>query len=454
MLILARRARCVPGYLLLALAGGLAAVAGPALAVEESTVAERLAHQSPAAVYRWLEQQPVPASPVQAARHHQWLGQLALRQGNTAAAIGHFETAVLAWPYALGARLELSLAYESQGNIDAARASLRGLEAYRGSTPLPPEAARTLQALHRRLDNSAGPSAAAPASRAGLPMQGSLAISHGYDSNANLGSRHRTIALNLFDQISDEAVLADESRARQSRFSRVAFSARLPANTLLDHPHANAWHLQGGLGAQRYHDLDTLHRQDVYLNAEWRPEHRPTRLAATWQHQRVAGIGSTTYLDAEYRRLWGQQWMTKAGLQWQQEPGDRHSYRASVGLWRAWQGALVWGSADWQARPERPAGDTWRLRLGLQGPEWRFQALRVQAYLQAEHRRDTEEYNYVFFGSQKREDTTARLGLRGRLPISQRLDMLMDTQWEQTRSSLELFENHRASVEATLRWRW
>jgi hypothetical protein len=446
----------MPGQLArgLALAGWLAAGITPALAVDESALTERLARQPPAAVYRWLQRQPVPASPVQAARHYQWLGQLALREHNTAAAIAHFEAAVLAWPYALGARLELSLAYESQGNAQAARASLRGLDAYRGSTTLPKKAARTLQALQQRLGAPAGQTLAVPASGPRQAVQGSLAVSHGFDSNPNLGSRHRTIALNLFDQIADEAVLADESRARPSQFSRVAFSARLPASVLLNRPYTKDWHLQGGAGAQRYHDLDTLHRRDVYLSAEWRPQRSPSRLAATWQHQSVAGMGQAEYLDVEYRRLWGKRWMTEAGLQWQDEPTGRHSYRASAGLWRAWQGALIWGSVDWQARPERAAGDTWRLRLGLQGPEWRFQALRAQVYLQAERRRDTDVYNYVFFGDKKRQETTARLGLRGRLPISQSLDMLVDTQWEQTRANLDLFENRRWSLEATLRWRW
>lgn len=444
----------------LVVAGWLLAGSAPALAVDESALAERLTRQPPAEVYRWLEGQPVPASPVQAARHHQWLGQLAQREGHTAAAIAHFEAAVLAWPYALGARLELSLAYERQGNIKAARASLRGLEAYRGRTALPPSAARTLSALQQRLHTAKGSAGTPPATAPGNPrdIHGSLSVGHGFDSNANLGSRHRTISLNLFDQISDEAVLADESRARQSRFSRVALSARLPAGALFAAPAAENWQLQGGVGAQQYHDLDTLHRRDVYASAEWHPRGSPSRLAATWQRQQVEGMGQATYLDTQYRRMLGQRWMAEAGLQWQDEPTGRQSYRATAGLWREWQGALLWASADWQARPQRAAGDTWRLTLGLRAPQWHLQPFGTstfwQPFLQAEHREDTDIYNYVFFGEQKRKEDTLRLGLRGRLPISTALDVLMDAQWEQTRSNLQLFENHRASLEATLRWRW
>lgn len=395
--------------------------------------------------------QPVPAAPTRATRYHQWLGQIALRRQDTAAAITHFEAAVLAYPYALGARLELALAYAEQGNTQAARASLRALHAYRGESPLPPAAAQALDTLERQLTNRQPLSKSASWYAA---AQGSLSITQGFDSNANLGSRHRTISLNLFDQISDQAVLADASRAQSSHYSRLALAMSLPASTLLNKPSAAAWYLQGGFGAQQYHDLDTLHRQDAYLSAEWRPQLSPTRLAATLQQQYVAGIGKARYVDIDYRRLFGEHWMAEAGLQWQREPIGRDSHRLSAGLWREWHGMLLWGNAGWQFRSGRDSGDTWRLRLGAQTPDWRWQSMRTRAYLNLERRRDTDLYNYVFFGDVQRQETTTRLGVRSRLPLTDTFDLLLDAQWEETQASLELFESRRWSLDATLRWRW
>lgn len=429
------------------LAGWL--LAAPAMALDEQALASRLARQPLPEVYRWLLAQPVPAAATRAARYHQWLGQIARRRQDTAAAITHFENAVLAYPYALGARLELALAYAEQGNAAAARASLRALHAYRGESPLPPAAARTLSELERRLaERQPGGGSWHDAA------QGSLSLTQGFDSNANLGSRHRTISLNLFDQVADEAVLADASRAQSSHFSRLALSASLPASALLDERSAAAWHLQGGLGAQHYHDLDTLHRQDAYLSAEWRPPTRRTRLATSLQHQRVKGIGNAWYLDIDIRRLLGEHWLAEAGLQWQREPAGRNSYRLSAGLWHEWRGALLWGNAGWQLRPGREAGDTWRLRLGAQSPDWRWQSLRTHAYLHLDRRQDTDLYNYVFFGDRRRRETAASLGLRARLPLLTKLDLVFDAQWEETWASLELFETRRWKLDAMLRWRW
>lgn len=393
----------------------------------------------------------MPAAPTKAARYYQWLGQIALRNKDTATAITHFEAAVLAYPYALGARLELALAYAEQGNTQAARASLRALHAYRGASPLPPTAAQTLDTLERQLTSQQPLSESANWYDA---AQGNLSITQGFDSNANLGSRHRTISLNLFDQISDQAVLADASRAQSSHYSRITMALSLPASALFNKPSAAAWYLKGGFGAQQYHDLDTLHRQDTYLSAEWRPQMRPTRLAATLQQQYVAGIGKARYVDIDYRRLLGEHWMAEVGLQWQREPIGRDSHRLSAGLWREWHGVLLWSNADWQFRPGRDSGDTRRLQFSAQTPDWQWQTIRTQAYLNLERRQDTDLYNYVFFGDKKRRETTTRLGLRSRLPLAGSFDLLMDAQWEETRSNLELFENQRWNLEATLRWRW
>ncbi|MGM0693356.1 MAG: tetratricopeptide repeat protein [Pseudomonadota bacterium] len=424
-------------------------LAAPAAALEEAVLAQRLAEQPLPAVYRWLQRQPVPALPVEASRYHRWLGEMAMQLDNPAAAVTHFEAAILANPYALGARLEQALAYTELGNVPAARGSLRALHRYRGDAELPPEAAQALGRLEQRLAES---------SAAGWQdaVAGTLSVAQGFDSNANLGSRHSTIPLNLFGMIPDEARLADASRAQPSHYSRVGLTSRLPAGTLLGGADATLadWQLLGGLGAQRYHDLERLQRRDAYLGAEWQPDRRHERVTTLLQYQHVAGIGTAWYLDADYRRLLGGHWLAELGVQWQEAPGGRRSFRLKGGVWREWQGMLLWGNASWQVRPDRPAGDTWRLRLGAQSPRWRWGDLETYGYAHLERRQDTDVYNLAFFGDQRRRETTATLGARLRHPIDQRLALVVDAGWERTRARLELFELERWRLEAALQWRW
>jgi len=441
-----RRLSWRPSALLcLLLAGALPAA--PAAALDEEALAARLEQQPLDEVYRWLLAQPYPIAAQEEANYHQWLGLVALRLGDTSAAVEHFEAAVLAYPYALGARLELAIAYAELGNVPAARASLRALHAYRGETTLPPEAARVLSQLERKLLAAGGWADA---------VESTLSVAQGFDSNANLGSRHTTIPLNLFGQIPDEAVLADASRAQSSHYSRVGIISRLPASAVFggDQDATADWNLLGGVGAQRYHDLDRLHRRDAYLGAEWQPANRQERMTTLLQYQHMEGIGTSWHLDTDYRRLLGGSWLAEVGAQWQEEPAGRRSYRLKTGVWREWQGLLLWGNASWQVRPSRPAGDTWRLRLGAQGPTWRWGDLEANGYALVEWRQDTDLYNFAFFGDQRRRETTATLGARASLPIRQGLDMVVDARWERTRASLELFEADRWSMEAALQWRW
>ncbi|MEQ5801220.1 hypothetical protein [Halomonas sp. H10-9-1] len=420
------------------------------MALDEARLATRLEQQPLPSVYRWLQRQPKPAMAVEAARYHQWLGQIAMRLGDAAAAVEHFEAAVLAYPYALGARLELALAYAELGNPEAARASLRALHAYRGGAELPPEAADTLDWLEQRLEQQPAPASSQDA------VENTFTLAQGFDSNANLGSRHRSIPLNLFGLIPDEAVLADASRAQASHFTRLAATTRLPIGELVESDHAalDDWQLLGGLGAQEYHDLDRLQRRDAYLGAAWQSPRRHERLTSLLQYQHVEGIGTAWYLDADYRWLVRNHWLLQLGGQWQQEPTGRNSLRVTGGVWREWQGMLLWGQASWQERRGRPAGDTWRWRLGGQGPTWLAGPLEATAYAHLEQRGDTENYNFAFFGNTQRRETTTTLGVHTRLPLQSRLELGMDARWERTKANLALFEADRWSLEASLRWRW
>ncbi|TFH86520.1 tetratricopeptide repeat protein [Billgrantia azerbaijanica] len=415
----------------------------------QSDLTERLQSEPLGEVYQWLLSQPQPQPLDDAARYHRWLGQMAMQLGDHATAAEHFETAVLAYPRDLGSRLELAKAYAELGNAPAARASLRALYAYLGEEPLPPAAAEEIARLKRRLESGGVEETRYWWS----PVQGTLAIAQGYDSNANLGSQHRTIPLDLFGEFPDEALLADDSRAQASHYTRFDLQASLPLSASFGSA-GEAWQLLGGVSAQRYHDLDTLHRWDAYLGGQWQPEPRRQQLSVLLQQQHVQGIGELWYLDADYRRLLDTHWMAELGAQWQHEPAGRRSYRLSAGLWREWRRALFWGRASWQFRPQRPAGDTWRLRLGVQSPAWSWRRLAVSGYAHFEERQDTDTYSYVFFGDVNRRETTTALGARARLPLTESLDLAIDGRWERTRASLELFENRRWTLEAAVQWHW
>lgn len=446
-----RRIRCwraCLAMLLLAVAS-LGWAADPGL---EQRLEARLQRQPLAQAYAWLAEQPLPQA--QQAEVLRWLGQMAMQLGDHAAAVEHFERLVLLEPLDLGSRLELTLAYAELGNLPAARASLDALhyhaERHLGDSPPPPAVARALAELESRLASGRMEGL----NRLAGQLRGSLALAQGYDSNANLGARSSTISLNLWGEIPLQAELADESLAQPSHYTELASRISVPLYALLPETVSDDWQLVAGGTFRRYHELDSLHRRDFYLGAQWQPGERRQQLSLVALHQGVEGLPGQWSLNADYRRLVNTHWLASVGVQWQDEPYRSASRTLWAGLWREWQRALLHGRASWQLRPDRAAGDTWRVTLGADTPGWRWQRLTLNAYATLEHRQDTAPYSRQFFGDEPRRETTTTLGTRGRLPLSEALDLTLDASWEHTSASLALFENRRWQLEAGLAWRW
>src|SRR5690554_3606252 len=188
--VLCRRSAIAALALWLAAFGQLAMASAtePASPLEQRL--ERQLEQQPLqAVYRWLAAQELPAA--QRAQQLRWLGQMSMRLADYAAAVEHFEQLVLLDRLDLGSRLDLALAYAELGNTDAARSSLDALYYYQGQaagtrSALPPAAARAITQLESRLNGQVRQ--APTTSRFTQQLHGSLSVSQGYDSNANLGA--------------------------------------------------------------------------------------------------------------------------------------------------------------------------------------------------------------------------------------------------------------------------
>ena len=420
----------------------------------EQRLEEKLQQQPLPQVYLWLRHQELP--PLQ--RHDQlrWLGQMAMQLDDHAAAVDHYERLVLLDPMDLGSRLDLALAYAELGNAAAARASLEALDYYlqqaEGSARLPAAAARAIEELEARLDNAEGQHAS-PSSDIVSQLRGSLTVGQGYDSNANLGARSRSIPLSLWGEIPMTMELADESLAQPSHYSSVGGRVSLPLEAVATAPEGD-WQLLAGGEYRHYHQLDQLHRRDVYVGGQWQPTDRQQQLSVLALHQHVDGLPSQWSLVSDYRRLIGPHWLSSLGVQWQDEPHRSSSQTLRAGLWREWQQFLLHGQVSWQFRPGRPSGDTRRLAARVDTPDWRLSDLTLSGYAKVEHREDTEAYSPQFFGDARRREVTTTLGARGRLPLSRDLTLVMDAGWDHTRSDIALFDNRRWELEARLAWRW
>lgn len=452
--VLCRRSAIAALALWLAAFGQLAMASAtePASPLEQRL--ERQLEQQPLqAVYRWLAAQELPAA--QRAQQLRWLGQMSMRLADYAAAVEHFEQLVLLDPLDLGSRLDLALAYAELGNTDAARSSLDALYYYQQqagpSSALPPAAARAITQLEARLNGKVRQAPAA--SRLTQQLRGTLSVSQGYDSNANLGAKSRTIPLSLWGEIPMRVELADESLAQASHYTAFGGQATLPLSAVVPtaSPH---WQLMAGGDYRHFHQLDRLHRRDLYAGGQWQPAKRNQQLSLLALHQHVDGLPGQWSALTDYRRLLGRQWLGSLGGQWQDEPYRPASQTLRVGLWREWQQFLLHGQASWQFRPGRRAGDTWRLSARLDAPAWRWSSVAMNAYAEIEQREDSEPYSPQFFGDARRSELTTTLGARGQIPVSPDLTLVLDAGWEHSRSDIALFANRRWELEARLAWRW
>lgn len=279
-------------------------------------------------------------------------------------------------------------------------------------------------------------------------------MAHGHDSNANLGSSNRSIPLNLYGVFPAEAWLGDESQAQASAYTRIEAEVQRPWPGEWPLLGTGEWHWLGGASARRYHQLDRLQRWEAHLGTQWRSRRQQARADLLAQYRHVDGIGPLWQWDLNYLKALDPDWLIEIGGQWQTESGYRPSPRLHLALWHQWQGGLVWGRVSRRHRPDRAGGDTWRFQLGGQSPSWQWRRLEVNAYAQLERRQDTQAYNPPLFGDVQRRDTSLTLGGRARLPLTENLDLAIDSRWERTRANLALFERQRWMLEAQLRWQW
>ena len=418
----------------------------------------RLARQPLAEVYAWLAEQPSPATPEERLEVQRWLGQMALALGRHAEAAVHFERVIVRQPLDFGTRLELTRAYWLGGNHDAARASLNALEHHlrqqgidpqaKGQPGLPRAAAEQLASLQQRLS---APRWERATSWFHL-VEGSLAIAQGYDSNANLGARDARIPLELWGEIPVVTELASESLAQGSHFTELEVDLERPLTD--GSSTADDWQLLAGGRLRHYHQLDALHRRDVYMGLRWRPPLGRQQWLLALQRVQASGFPAQLSLSADYRRLLKKGWLANTQLLVQEEPGLSTSQTLGLGLWHPWQGGLLWVRGSWQLRPERAAGDTWRAELGAETPGWQLGPLALSANASLERRGDTGAYSPPFFGSRRRQETSLELGARARLPLTRELDLMLQVEWQHTESDIALFENRRWQMEGRLAWRW
>jgi len=410
----------------------------------QDALAERLQSQPLAQVYDWLSR--MSASPDEQAERQRWLGQIALAQDDYVRAARHFEKVVVLRPNDMGTRLDLAIAYTEQGNLPAARASLAALRHRLDGAAPPPGAAERIAELERRLARASQ----APRRSWFDDASGSIGLAGGYDSNANLGSRHDSLAVDLWGELPLRLELAEPSRAQGSAYSQVDARVRLPLSET--GAGQGRWSLLAGADLRRYHDLDTLDRRGMHLGLQWLGPQQRRQFTLLGYRQQIDGYDSRSSLEASVRQRLGDGWLAGLGTQWQQEPELPASRTLRLELWREWHRALFWWQGSRQWRPQRPAGDTWRLELGAESPPWRIHDLALSAFINGEYRRDTEAYSPQFFGQDARREITRRLGARGWLPLGAHWLAELDLSWERTDSTIALFDTTRLQAEARLEW--
>jgi len=409
----------------------------------ETELRQRLASgTSLSRLYSWLSEQPVAST--QRVVQQRWLGQLALELGHYGTAADHFERVVLAQPNDFGTRLDLTHAYLRAGNAPAARASLAALKRRLGEQPVPAPAAAQLARLEQALATGAsdrpGP---------GLRWRGQVRLTEGYDSNANLGASDRRIPLSIGGQWDDFALLDDRSLARSSFYTELAVDARL-------HDEAStqaAWQLLAGGRSRRYHSLDILHREEAYLGGRWHLG--DDALAQGFlRHHQIEGVEDAWRAQAGYLAEVVPDVSLLLEGHYRQEAYRHDSYQLDLTGYYDGKASLLWLGGSWEFRPQRSAGDTWRVRVGGQYTLLESSRWTVSATAQAEYRQDTQPYSFLFFGDEVRRESAYSLELLARRPLGREFAIEVEGFWRQTDASIALFEHRRWGGSLALEWRW
>lgn len=258
-----------------------------------------------------------------------------------------------------------------------------------------------------------------------------LTLSQGYDSNANDGSRHDSIPIQL-NGLPLRWTLDDDSQAQASTFSELGLHARNGARLqwatgvtarhyrALDENDINAYALlsaptpcpngltcsvQGLLNAQQQEQQEQLQLQ-LSLEARWSRQH--VRLNVRHSRERTA---------ANSRAV---------GLQW------RGQLTPALSLYS--------GIESDEPLDRRAGGTRHAVHVGagvrpLAALPWQIGLLHLREY-------ESEPYSPAFWGNKKRDRRLSRLTTSYTWPLGTRLSLRLEAGWRQTDSDIELFQQH------------
>ena len=258
-----------------------------------------------------------------------------------------------------------------------------------------------------------------------------LTLSHGYDSNANDGSRHDSIPIQL-NGLPLRWTLDSNSQAQASTFSelglhahasdRIGWAAGLSAKhyTALKEDDISAYALlsapipcpaglscqvQGLLNAQQQDEQEQVQFQ-LSLDTRW--SQQQLRLNLRHSHERTA---------ADSRAL---------GLQWHGQFTPKLS---------------IYAGLETDQPLDRRAGDTRHsIHIGTRIRPLAAQPLQLNLLHLREY--ESEPYSPVFWGDKKRDRRLHRVTTSYTWPLGKQLSLRLEAGWRRTNSDIELFQQH------------
>jgi hypothetical protein len=341
------------------------------------------------------------------------------------------------WPEARAALHRLSQCQPERGDlrIELLRLALMNhdrTEALRhrrwlADNNLPPALAQLIDSW---LAGTNPPAGAAPAN-----TRVRLTLSQGYDSNANDGSRHDSISVNL-SGLPLNWTLDEASRAQASHYTGIGAS--------LSHQHKQRWDLSGRL--RRYH---ALRETELQLHAALsQPLPCPTGLTCSLD------LSLSARDQAHERQLIGQLGTTLMTRQHRASLYIRHTDENdgadSQGMGLQWYyslppSVLLFAGAEYDhPLQSRAGGDRISLHLGsrwqpFSATPWLLELLHLQEYEQT-------PYAPAFWGDTHRDRQLSRISTEYTWALNSAMALRTQLDWRRTDSALELYQQHGWSV--------
>ncbi|KJS09222.1 MAG: hypothetical protein VR73_03045 [Gammaproteobacteria bacterium BRH_c0] len=398
--------------------------------------------------------------------YYDWLAQLAMELGEYREAIPVLQTLIAMEPRHAGARLDLVIALQLEGRSHEARQNLLELNALlKGhQDQLPEHARRQLVELNRLLtvdsEQAARPS-----------LAGYVSLGFGHDSNANRGSDNDSITITLPGYPPFKLNLGQDSIKQADEFSEAAVHleygnrgngcrfapCRLWLAGAMTRRHINLdeydqYHLYGGT-RKTYGGRDQR-EYTVMLQGIRSSEIRYNGLDKRVDEQFIAGL--------EYRQLIPgfRQLMGSVKAEAIDERANDSSLGAMAtlrlnGLWIAngdqrfnpTNRRLLWElGGSWHERPDNFSGDSQRLWLSGQYPFTVNAKWHGNINASFRWRQDTRPFSAIFFGDTAREDEEWALGINLQYSLGE--DWLLSSRaaYEQTDSTIPLFDTSRLQL--------